>query len=260
MSKMDRCKEILIEMGKRKLNSEKIDELNYISFKESDVDKDDKIAANELINNIEEYPHAFVLACLMDRQIEAWRAWYIPHKIRKELNSFKIDKLLEKKLSYYEDLFKNNNLHRYNNKMPKVFYEALGVIKYKYEGDASKIWSGNPSSAKIVCRFLEFNGAGIKIASMATNLLVRDFKIPVKDKINIDVSPDRHIKRIFKRVGFTDENVSNTQIIYTARDLCPEYPGVFDYPAWELGTTCCEQSKPECEKCYLERDCPKIIN
>lgn len=35
--------------------------------------------ADALVSNLEDYPHAFVLACIMDRQIQATRAWLIPY-------------------------------------------------------------------------------------------------------------------------------------------------------------------------------------
>ncbi|MGE4385268.1 MAG: hypothetical protein AB7E39_05340 [Endomicrobiaceae bacterium] len=37
----------------------------------------DDIPTNKILNDLENYPHMFVLACLMDRQIKAERAWAI---------------------------------------------------------------------------------------------------------------------------------------------------------------------------------------
>lgn len=45
-------------------------------------------AADELLNDIENYPHAFVLACIMDKQIKAELAWIIPYRISKKLGGF----------------------------------------------------------------------------------------------------------------------------------------------------------------------------
>ena len=46
--------------------------------------------ANTFLNDLTNYPHAYVLACLMDRQIKAERAWIIPWTIKNDLNSFDI--------------------------------------------------------------------------------------------------------------------------------------------------------------------------
>ena len=62
---------------------------------------------------------------------------------------------------------------------------------------------------------------------MAANILARDFKILMADYICIDVSPDTYVKRVFKRLGFISKNASNYELIYSARELNPEYPGIF---------------------------------
>lgn len=215
--------------------------------------------ADKLLNDLKNYPHAFVLACVMDRQVRAERAWLIPYEISKEIGGFKFSKLLKLNPDQIKKIFKKKNLHRFNDTMSKNFYLAIRKIYNNYNGDASNIWRGGPRSATVVNRFLEFDGVGVKIATMAANILARDFKIPMKDYICIDISPDVHVKRVFKRLGFISKNASNDELIYSARELNPEYPGVFDLSCWYIGRNWCHPRNPECNSCYLNHHCPKII-
>ena len=63
---------------------------------------------NNFLNDIEKYPHAFVLACLMDKQMKAERAWEIPCKVYEELGNFDINYLAELPETTYIDLFLKN--------------------------------------------------------------------------------------------------------------------------------------------------------
>jgi len=215
--------------------------------------------ADELLNNLKDYPHAFVLACIMDRQIKAERAWLIPYEVSKEIGGFRFYKLLGLNLVQLKKIFRKRNLHRFNDIMAKNFYLAIQKIHENYKDDASNIWKNKPKSATVVRRFLEFPGAGIKIATMAANILVREFKIPMQDYICIDISPDVHVKRVFKRLGFISKNASNDELVYSARELNPEYPGIFDLSCWHIGRNLCHPRKPDCKNCYLDKYCPKII-
>jgi endonuclease III len=42
-------------------------------------------AADELLNDLQGHPHAFVLACMMDQHVTASKAWFVPYKVGQRL-------------------------------------------------------------------------------------------------------------------------------------------------------------------------------
>lgn len=213
--------------------------------------------ADVLLNDLEHHPHAFVVACLMDRQYKAEKCWLIPYRFQEKLGSFEFMRLVSLSPDVVHQLMSQPEaLHRMPKKMASVFYTAIQHIARQYGGDASNIWRNSPSSATIVKRFLEFEGAGPKISTMAANILVRDFKIPVSDKYSIDVSVDVQVRRTFERLGLIRKNASSEEIIYAARELNPIYPGVIDLALWEIGREWCRPRVLLCNKCYLQANCP----
>lgn len=129
-------------------------------------------------------------------------------------------------------------------------------IASHYAGNAALIWAGCPSSAEVVYRFLEFDGVGAKIATMAANILARDFKIEFADHFAIDISADRQVRRVFGRLGLCPPEASVEQVIYKARALHPVFPGIMDLPCWEIGRKWCRAQNPDCSACYMNELCP----
>jgi endonuclease III len=217
--------------------------------------------ADALLNDLRRYPHAFVLSCILDRQTKAERAWMIPYAIAEKIGGFEFNKL--ESLSYQE-LFGLMTtpvpLHRFPEQMSKNVFAAIERISQVYGGNASKIWADTPPSAEVVYRFLLFKGVGLKIASMATNMLVRHFKVPLAEYYSVDVAADVHTQRVFYRLGLTDDIDSIEQVIYRARGLSPDFPGLMDMPCWEIGRTWCHPKNPECGSCYMNDLCAHRIN
>lgn len=150
-------------------------------------------------------------------------------------------------------------LHWLMEKMPNYLYSAVHRIKNVYQGDAALVWKGSPSSAELVFRFLEFERVGPKIANMAANILVRDFKIPLSDYYSIDISADTHVRRVFSRLGLCSLNPRAEQVICKARALHPEFPGMMDLPCWEIGRTWCRPGGPKCSDCYMNNLCATAL-
>jgi len=212
--------------------------------------------ADTLLNDLENHPHAFVLACVMDRQIKAERAWLIPYRISQKIDGFSVQKLSELSREDLNRLMREPEpLHRFVDTMADHFYSAVQRIKNDYAGDAALIWRGKPSSAEVVYRFLEFGGVGPKIGSMAANILAREFKIPFSDYYSIDISADVHVRRVFSRLGLCATDVTVEQVIYKARALYPEFPGMMDLPCWEIGRNWCKSRGPVCGDCYMKDLC-----
>jgi endonuclease III len=240
----------LVEIAKRRFDEIDSQIVHFTKVQEID----------SFLNDLTNFPHAYVLACLMDRQIKAERAWQIPYMVCKKFNSFSIPELSRLKLKDFVKLFETEKLHRFNKTMAEIFYKAILKIQIDYNGDASKIWKNNPSSASVVYKFLEFEGSGIKISTMAANILARQFKIPFSDYYSIDISPDVHIKRVMRRIGFVPNNAENDMIIYKARELNPEFPGIIDFSCWEIGRNWCKPNNPDCKNCIVKDECKNNNN
>lgn len=130
-------------------------------------------APDELINDIEGHPHAFVLAALVDRQVDAKIAWRLPHKVEEHVGSFEIADLAKLTTAdWLRVLREPTSLHWFIETMAGVLHAGVDRIATNYAGDAARIWADNPTSKTVVDRFLAFHGAGPKIATMAANILV----------------------------------------------------------------------------------------
>jgi endonuclease III len=176
------------------------------------------------------------------------------------LGTFSMKDLARVSPQELQSLISNPPLHRFPAVMGDLFYKGVQRIAHHYSCDAARIWKDRPSSAEVVYRFLEFEGIGPKIATMAANILARKFKIPFSDYFSIDISVDVHVRRVFERLGLCPENASTEQIIYKARAIHPEFPGILDGSIWRIGKTWCAAGAPKCANCYMQDLCPTALH
>ncbi|MCK4269836.1 MAG: hypothetical protein KAW93_05090 [Methanogenium sp.] len=196
----------------------------------------------------------------MTPQINSTRAYGIPWKIGMAIRGQDFTSFLNVSEDEYIRIFQDLSLHRFSKSMGQRTSKAIWQIAEQYEGDASNIWSDTPSSCAVVRRMLEFHGAGIKVATMTANILAREFRVPMSDLICIDVSPDVHVLRVFRRLGLIREDQGGDILIYKARELHPVYPGVFDLSCWDIGRNWCRPNNPKCESCLMKDICPSSVN
>jgi len=87
------------------------------------------------------------------------------------------------------------------------------------------------------------------------NILVRQFKIPLRDYYFVDISVDVQVRRVMTRLSFVPEGTSDELLIYAAREAHPEFPGIFDLALWRIGKDVCTQTAPHCGTCPLAKFC-----
>lgn len=213
-------------------------------------------AADAILNDIDQHPQAFVLGCLANRMGKAQQAWKVPLRLRERFGTLDIAALARKtEADWLRVARRPTPIHRRPELIANVLRLGVQRLQDSYEGDAARIWDGTPPSATVVRRFLEFHGVGPKIASMAANILVRQFKIPLRDYYFIDVSVDVQVRRVMTRLGFVPEGASDELLIYAARETHPEFPGIFDLALWKIGKNVCTKTAPHCDACPLAELC-----
>lgn len=248
----------------KKVNKQYIDKILAIANKRYNKSKTEPKTKEESLQL--QYPHLFVLGCVMDSGIDYERAWKIPEEIAVLLGGYDFSLFLSKDEAWYLDTFNAKKLHRYNEKMGKAFYSAIQKIHNYYQDNAANIWNDNPTSGELICRFLDFDRVGVKIATMAVNILSRRFDVKLKDKYSIDISPDIHVKRLMYRLGLIDEEkpvknfstIDPFKITYAARSINHDFPGLPDLIFWETGQNeTCTNKKCNKEKCPFGAFCIK---
>jgi uncharacterized HhH-GPD family protein len=213
--------------------------------------------ADDLIWN---NPLAYLFAVILDQSMPAERVWATPFILKSRLGHLDVNEIAKLEDSDIKRVFTQQpKLHRFPNVMALRIKKASQLLLDKYNGNAENIWNDCPRSDDLQRRFEEFDGIGQKKASMATNILVRDFGKEVKDRKGIDVSYDIHVRRVFVRSGLSEKDDRDT-IIQVARKLCPEYPGILDNPCWEIGRTYCHPNSPNCAECPISPSCLKLTN
>ena len=190
-------------------------------------------AALALVNDLECYPHAFVLACIANRQTQADIAWSLPHAIHKAAGDFEFKTLAGLQTSVWSSVLALSG-HPLATVMERLLPAAIRRIVERYDGDAARIWATGNSGVAVARQFLAFDGVGPKIANMAANILIRDFGIELTTPMP-DIAVDTHVLRVFERLGLlrplahswlrstTAKQMIRLQL--RARELNPDWPG-----------------------------------
>lgn len=109
-----------------------------------------------------------------------------------------------------------------------------------------------------MARLEEFEGISQKIGNMMVRLLGTSFGVHLTEWNKIDIAVDRHVERVFRRTGLIGDagRLTKRLVIQKARELCPDFPGKLDDPAFNIGEKWCNEKRPLCDDFREGRTCP----
>jgi uncharacterized HhH-GPD family protein len=211
--------------------------------------------ANEFL---ETNDFAFLIGVLFDQNVPAERAWRAPFLLRQRLGHLDPERIAADEAAVRAAIESSPKLHRYITKMPRWVVLMARRVLTEYGGDASAIWSDQPSADELQSRLDAFVGIGQKKAAMAVEILERDRGVNIRNLERSDIAYDVHLRRVFLRTHLANRD-DRDHMIAAARELHPVRPGELDLPSWLIGRSWCRPGIPDCASCPLTAACPKDI-
>ena len=201
-------------------------------------------------------PFAFLMAASLDRGALAESVWRIPLTFKEKLGHLDPRILSQTSEDELEGTLRQlDRQPRFPRQSARTIASLAKLVANRFNGDATGIWKGQEPLG-VVRTLQEIWGVGPGIAHMVVRILLDEFGYQPSPRSlrTIDVKPDTHITRIFYRTGLTTVR-SGEACVEAARQSHPEFPGLLDWPAWEIGRTWCHEHDPDCVNCPLRRVC-----
>jgi len=195
----------------------------------------------------------FLLGSILDYQILAKRAWENarrlseailgdPEDLWHRIASFPQSEWMAKREEY--------SLHRFPKAHERVWRIGSAIVVH-YDGDARRIWEGQPPG--VVLDRLNWLRVGEQISRMIVGALIDTGQI----EGSVDVKADAHVRRVLGRLlrgrPFTPQEASAA--VEATRRMHPENPWLLDRPLYLLGKRVCRAADPRCSSCYARSEC-----
>ena len=178
----------------------------------------DDPSANDFILSSE---NAFLYGAIADQQIKAERAWELPYKLKQRLGHLDPHRISHMEIdSLHETIEFPTSLHRHPFRMAGYIVGSSKHLCDKYDGDAYKVWSNQPTATELQSRLYQFSGINQKISAMIISLLVSRFKVPIRDFHDSEVAVDRHVRRVVFRPGMSDGPLDDTNSVGEESSKC----------------------------------------
>ena len=203
-------------------------------------------------------PFAFLMAASIDRGARAEAVFETPFLLDKKLGHLDPGVLSNLSIEQLEAILRSlPRRPRFPRLAAQTVISLAKLVAHGFRGDAEHIWQ-DKQPHEVTQTLESIWGVGSGIAHMIVRILVDEYGYdPGPEGLRqIDIKPDVHVIRVFYRAGLVSGR-SARACVEIARQLHPEFPGLLDWPAWEIGRTWCHERNPDCSMCPLHGTCLK---
>lgn len=197
-------------------------------------------------------PFAFLMAASIDRGARAEAVWKIPFLLNRKIGHLDPYALSQMSVDQLEEELRSlERRPRFPRQSARTIIFLSELVFEQFHGNSANIWHGR-EPREVTWTLEKIWGVGSGIAHMVVRILVDEYGYdPGREGLRqIDVKPDVQVRRVFYRIGIAPDRNESTSV-QVARQLHPEFPGLLDWPAWEIGRTWCHERNPECNRCPL---------
>ncbi|MBU6289052.1 MAG: hypothetical protein KGS10_12925 [Chloroflexi bacterium] len=201
---------------------------------------------------------AMLLGLVLQRGMPAERVWRIPLHLYRQLGHLDPSRLAEMPIAEVESALRRLPARpRYPGQSAATVVALGRLVRDQFRGDGTRVWSGR-RMADVLATLMSLPGVGPGIAHMAVQELMDEVGYsPHPDELpGLDVKADVHVVRVFFRLGIASDETRDAALD-AARRLHPTFPGLLDWPAWDIGRRLCRPHSPACGECPLIAVCER---
>ena len=201
---------------------------------------------------------AMLTGLVLQRGMPAERVWQIPMHLRSKLGHLDPARIAHMSVRDMTITFDSLEVRpRYPAQAAKTVVALAQLVTNAFGGDGSSVWHGR-AMRDVIATLQSLPWVGPGIAHMAVQILMDEAGYePHADELpSLDVKADVHVVRVFYRLGIAADETRDAALD-AARRLHPRFPGLLDWPAWDIGRRVCRPQSPACGECPVSEFCER---
>ncbi|MEM2390330.1 MAG: hypothetical protein QW215_08835 [Ignisphaera sp.] len=238
--------------------------------------------------------YAPLIGTICDERVKTEYAWRFPEWLNSKLGGITLEKIIELGekgvREYLEEYFKNKWPNRmkkkdredYLDSISRYIVEAMNFLKKRGVTPITMFENREYKATEVYFMLRQFNGIGPKKAKMITKYflftsmdILKNYpwfnqikaKNPEFKVLGVIMPPiDVHVVKVFCRIFGEDLRKRNWNKAKNDPDLIqdieafsqlafPDIPMIIDEIFWNIGRKYCDEEKPKCQECPLNKIC-----